>query len=49
MEWNDPEGTPEWLVPHRPFEGDRPTSTILAERLTPATLGGLALPEAAEA
>src|SRR3989441_8916904 len=35
------EGTPEWLVPHRTFEGDRPTSNILAERLTPATLGTL--------
>ena len=35
------EGTPEWLVPHRTFEGDRPTSTILAERLTPETLGTL--------
>jgi glucose-6-phosphate isomerase len=35
------EGTPEWLVPHRTFEGNRPTSTILAERLTPATLGAL--------
>jgi glucose-6-phosphate isomerase len=35
------EGTPEWLVPHRVFEGNRPTSTILAERLTPYTLGQL--------
>jgi glucose-6-phosphate isomerase len=35
------EGTPEWLVPHRTFEGNRPTSTILAERLTPETLGKL--------
>ncbi len=35
------EGTPEWLVPHRVFEGNRPTNTILAERLTPATLGTL--------
>jgi glucose-6-phosphate isomerase len=35
------EGTPEWLVPHRVFEGNRPTSTILAERLTPETLGKL--------
>src|SRR5215510_6841237 len=35
------EGTPEWLVPHRVFEGNRPTSTILAERLTPETLGTL--------
>jgi glucose-6-phosphate isomerase len=35
------EGTPEWLVPHRVFEGNRPTTTILAERLTPETLGKL--------
>ena len=35
------EGTPEGLVPHRTFEGNRPSSTILAERLTPATLGAL--------
>jgi glucose-6-phosphate isomerase len=35
------EGTPEWLVPHRTFEGNRPSNTILAERLTPATLGKL--------
>jgi glucose-6-phosphate isomerase len=35
------EGTPNWLVPHRTLEGNRPTSTILAERLTPATLGSL--------
>ncbi len=35
------EGTPERLVPHRVFEGNRPTSTILAERLTPAVLGAL--------
>src|SRR5262249_13434008 len=35
------EGTPEWLVPHRTFEGNRPSSTILAERLTPETLGKL--------
>jgi glucose-6-phosphate isomerase len=35
------EGTLEWLVPHRVFEGNRPSNTILAERLTPATLGGL--------
>jgi glucose-6-phosphate isomerase len=35
------EGTPDWLVPHRTFEGNRPTTTILAERLTPATLGAL--------
>ncbi|MGH7533785.1 MAG: glucose-6-phosphate isomerase, partial [Gemmatimonadales bacterium] len=35
------EGTPEALVPHRVFEGGRPTSTILAECLTPRTLGAL--------
>jgi glucose-6-phosphate isomerase len=35
------EGTPEQLVPHRVFEGNRPSNTILAERLTPQTLGSL--------
>lgn len=35
------EGTPEWLVPHRVFEGNRPSNTILAEELTAATLGKL--------
>jgi glucose-6-phosphate isomerase len=35
------EGTPDWLVPHRTCEGNQPTSTILAERLTPETLGAL--------
>ncbi|MGE5301766.1 MAG: glucose-6-phosphate isomerase [Alphaproteobacteria bacterium] len=35
------EGTPDWLVPHRVFEGNRPSNTILAERLTPKTLGKL--------
>jgi glucose-6-phosphate isomerase len=35
------EGTPDWLVLHRTFEGNRPTSTILADRLTPETLGKL--------
>ena len=35
------EGMPEWLAPHRVFEGNRPTNTILAERLTPETLGML--------
>ena len=34
-------GIPEWLVPHRVFEGNRPSNTILAERLTPETLGRL--------
>ena len=33
------EGTPDWLVPHRVFEGNRPSNTILADRLTPETLG----------
>jgi glucose-6-phosphate isomerase len=35
------DGTPDWLVPHRICEGNRPTNTILAERLTPETLGKL--------
>ncbi len=35
------EGTPDWLVPHRVFEGNRPSNTILADRLTPETLGKL--------
>ena len=35
------EGTPAWLVPHRTFEGNRPSSTILLERLTPGALGKL--------
>ena len=35
------EGTPEWLVPHRTFPGNRPSSTILADQLTPAVLGAL--------
>jgi len=35
------EGTAEWLVPHRVFPGNRPTSTILAEQLTPQILGTL--------
>jgi glucose-6-phosphate isomerase len=35
------EGTPERLVPHRVFEGNRPSNTILVEQLTPATLGKL--------
>lgn len=32
-------GTPEWLAPHRVFEGNRPTNTLLAERMTAETLG----------
>ncbi len=35
------EGTPDELVPHRVFEGNRPSNTIFAERLTPETLGKL--------
>ena len=35
------EGTPDWLVPHRTFEGNRPSNVILAERLTPEVLGTL--------
>jgi len=35
------EGTADWLVPHRVFEGNRPSNTILADRLTPETLGKL--------
>ena len=35
------EATPDWLVPHRLFEGNRPSNTILAARLTPETLGKL--------
>jgi glucose-6-phosphate isomerase len=35
------EGTPDWLVPHRVFEGNRPSNVLLADRLTPATLGKL--------
>ncbi|MEP6598377.1 MAG: glucose-6-phosphate isomerase [Actinomycetota bacterium] len=35
------EGTHDWLVPHRVFEGDRPTNTLLLDRLTPRSLGTL--------
>ncbi|MGD9634103.1 MAG: glucose-6-phosphate isomerase [Pirellulales bacterium] len=35
------EGTPDWLVPHRVFEGNRPSNTILIDRLTPSVLGKL--------
>jgi glucose-6-phosphate isomerase len=35
------EGTPEWLVPHRVFEGNRPSNTLLVDALTPAALGKL--------
>ncbi|MFO1322986.1 MAG: glucose-6-phosphate isomerase [Burkholderiales bacterium] len=35
------EGTPDWLVPHRVFEGNRPSNTMLLEELTPAALGRL--------
>jgi glucose-6-phosphate isomerase len=35
------EGTPDWLVAHRVFEGNRPTNTLITDRLTPAALGKL--------
>jgi glucose-6-phosphate isomerase len=35
------EGTPDWLVPHRVFEGNRPSNTIMLDALTPAALGKL--------
>jgi len=35
------EGTPAWLVPHRVFEGNRPSNTILLDKLTPEALGKL--------
>jgi glucose-6-phosphate isomerase len=35
------EGTPEWLAPHRVFEGNRPSNTVIAQRLTPEALGKL--------
>jgi glucose-6-phosphate isomerase len=35
------EGTPDWLVPHRTFEGNRPSNVLLLDRLTPAALGKL--------
>jgi glucose-6-phosphate isomerase len=35
------EGTPEWLVPHRTFEGNRPSNTLLLRRLDPESLGTL--------
>ncbi len=35
------EGTPDWLLPHRVFEGNRPSNTILADQLTPEVLGKL--------
>lgn len=35
------EGIPEWLIPHRTFPGNRPSSTILADQLTPEILGAL--------
>ena len=35
------EGTPDWLVPHRVFEGNRPSNIIFAEKLTPEVLGKL--------
>ena len=41
MEQVKAEGTPDWLAPHRVFEGNRPSNTILAEKLTPEVLGKL--------
>jgi glucose-6-phosphate isomerase len=35
------ENTPAWLAPHKTFEGNRPSNTILMERLTPESLGKL--------
>ncbi|MGC2401055.1 MAG: glucose-6-phosphate isomerase, partial [Acidobacteriaceae bacterium] len=35
------EGTPDWLVPHRVFEGNRPSNVLLVEKLSPETLGKL--------
>jgi glucose-6-phosphate isomerase len=35
------EGTPDWLVPHRTFPGNRPSNVLLADRLTPELLGSL--------
>lgn len=35
------EGTPDWLVPHRVLDGNRPSNVIMAQRLTPTTLGNL--------
>jgi glucose-6-phosphate isomerase len=35
------EGTPDWLVPHRVFPGNRPSNTILSQKLTPRVLGKL--------
>jgi glucose-6-phosphate isomerase len=35
------EGTPEWLVPHRTFAGNRPSNVLMADRLTPSSLGSL--------
>ena len=35
------EGTPDWLVPHRVFHGNRPTNTIMLDELTPESLGKL--------
>jgi glucose-6-phosphate isomerase len=35
------EGSPDWLVPHRTFEGNRPSTTLLLDRLTPGALGKL--------
>ena len=37
------EGTPDWLIPHRVFEGNRPSNTLLLDRLTPTALGKLVM------
>jgi glucose-6-phosphate isomerase len=34
-------GTPDWLIPHKTFEGNRPSSTLLMDQLTPEMLGKL--------
>lgn len=41
LEEVEAEGSPDWLAPHRVFEGNRPSNTILIEKLTPAALGKL--------
>ena len=38
---HESEGVPDWLSPHRSFKGNRPTNTLLIDRLTPQTLGAL--------
>jgi len=41
VEQVEAEGIPDWLAPHKVFQGNRPSNTILAQRLTPETLGKL--------